>query len=93
MFLEDASDPSLKRGGIGVRVALGRGQTPGQVAVARELDVPLVEELVGDAVDDPRRVESYPQKYNRVRHQHKEKTAKNYSKIAIKFPLASSCES
>ena len=62
MFLKDASDPSLKRGGIGVRVALGRGQTPGQVAVARELDVPLVEELVGAAVDDPRRVESYPTK-------------------------------
>jgi hypothetical protein len=62
VFLKDASDPSLKRGGIGVRVALGRGQTPGQVAVARELDVSLVEELVGAAVDDPRRVESYPTK-------------------------------
>ena len=88
MFLKDASDPSLKGGGIGVRVALGRGQTPGQVAVARELDVPLVEELVGAAVDDPRRVESYPQKYNRVRHQHKEKI-----ELFNQFPLASSCES
>lgn len=61
-LLEDAGDPSLERGRVRVRVSLGRGQAPGQRALARELDVALVEELVGAAVDDPRGVGSYPKK-------------------------------
>ena len=61
-LLEDAGDPSLERGRVRVRVSLGRGQAPGQRALARELDVALVAELVGAAVDDPRGVGSYPKK-------------------------------